>query len=297
MPEPGRRVALGVEVDHQDPVAELGQRGAEVHRGGGLAHPALLVGDRDHPGQLVGLGAGVVVARPTRRRPRPPSGTARTIRAAGRPRLEVEPGRGGGRPAGGGRLDVSALGREQRVRLVGPRPATASEPGSSARPVPARARPDSGVASVLGGRRRPSIGGRPRCRLGSAAVRRDRSSRHRARHRSRPSPERTTSVVDISASSSVGSTASVLPGLSPGCPSTARRLRDLGLGGDRRGREPRGLPPAGEDALKSRRPRPFRSLPSVDIVAILSGAGAGLPSSAKPHRVVKAFRNAIRCST
>ena len=50
-PEAGRRVALGVEVDHQHPVAELGQCRAEVDRGRGLADPTLLVGDRDHPGK------------------------------------------------------------------------------------------------------------------------------------------------------------------------------------------------------------------------------------------------------
>ena len=50
--EAGRRVALGVEVDHEDPVAELGERRAEVHRGGGLADATLLVGDRDDPREL-----------------------------------------------------------------------------------------------------------------------------------------------------------------------------------------------------------------------------------------------------
>ena len=43
--EAGRGVALRVEVDHQHPVAERRQRGAEVDRGGGLADAALLVGD------------------------------------------------------------------------------------------------------------------------------------------------------------------------------------------------------------------------------------------------------------
>ncbi len=43
-----RGVALGVEVDDQDPVVELGQGRAEVHRGRGLADAAFLVRDRDH---------------------------------------------------------------------------------------------------------------------------------------------------------------------------------------------------------------------------------------------------------
>ena len=55
-PEPGRRVALGVEVDHQDPEAELGEGRAEVDGGRRLADAALLVRDREDPGQDDGLG-------------------------------------------------------------------------------------------------------------------------------------------------------------------------------------------------------------------------------------------------
>jgi hypothetical protein len=51
-PEPGGGVALGVEVDHQHPVAQLRQRRPQVDRGGGLADPALLVGDGEHARQL-----------------------------------------------------------------------------------------------------------------------------------------------------------------------------------------------------------------------------------------------------
>ena len=50
-------VALGVEIDHEHPVVELGQRRAQVDRRGRLAHPALLVGDGDDPGQLAELRA------------------------------------------------------------------------------------------------------------------------------------------------------------------------------------------------------------------------------------------------
>ena len=50
----GRGVALGIEVDDQDPVPDLGQGGPEVDGRRGLAHPALLVRDGDHPGQLTG---------------------------------------------------------------------------------------------------------------------------------------------------------------------------------------------------------------------------------------------------
>ena len=46
---PGRCVALGIEIDHQDPVANVRERGSQAHGGGGLAHPALLVGDGDDP--------------------------------------------------------------------------------------------------------------------------------------------------------------------------------------------------------------------------------------------------------
>ena len=52
--ETGRGVALRVEVDHQHPVAERRQRGAEVDRGRGLADAALLVGD----GKDMGFGPG-----------------------------------------------------------------------------------------------------------------------------------------------------------------------------------------------------------------------------------------------
>ncbi len=41
--EPGRGVALRVEVDDENPLADRGQRGSEVDGGGGLADPALLV--------------------------------------------------------------------------------------------------------------------------------------------------------------------------------------------------------------------------------------------------------------
>src|SRR5205823_3491819 len=41
-------VALGVEIDEEDPLFLRGERGGEVYRGGRLAHPALLVHDRQH---------------------------------------------------------------------------------------------------------------------------------------------------------------------------------------------------------------------------------------------------------
>ena len=41
------RVALGVDVRQQHPLAQLGHAGGQVHGGGGLAHPALLIGDAD----------------------------------------------------------------------------------------------------------------------------------------------------------------------------------------------------------------------------------------------------------
>jgi hypothetical protein len=48
------RVALRVEVDDQHAQTADGERGGEVHRGGGLAHAALLV-RHDHDPDLVGL--------------------------------------------------------------------------------------------------------------------------------------------------------------------------------------------------------------------------------------------------
>ena len=58
-PERGGGVALRVEVDHQDPLAELGQRRRDVDGRRGLADAALLVGDHDDPGRV----------RPLQRRP------------------------------------------------------------------------------------------------------------------------------------------------------------------------------------------------------------------------------------
>ena len=49
--EPGRGVALRVEVDDQRALAELGQAGADVDRRRGLADAALLVGDGDDAGE------------------------------------------------------------------------------------------------------------------------------------------------------------------------------------------------------------------------------------------------------
>src|SRR5690606_17903270 len=53
-------VSLGIEVNAQHACAVLGEGGSEVHRGRGLADPALLVRDRDHArrgrqGKLFGL--------------------------------------------------------------------------------------------------------------------------------------------------------------------------------------------------------------------------------------------------
>src|SRR5664280_527432 len=47
------RIALRVEVDHEDPEPEFGQSCSEIDRRGGLSHPALLVGYGKHPGQRI----------------------------------------------------------------------------------------------------------------------------------------------------------------------------------------------------------------------------------------------------
>ena len=44
--EPGRGIALRIEIDDQHALADRRQRGAEIDRGGGLADAALLVGQR-----------------------------------------------------------------------------------------------------------------------------------------------------------------------------------------------------------------------------------------------------------
>ena len=76
------RVALRVQVDDQHPRSVLGQRGGQVDRRRGLAHAALLVGDRDHPaGSRPGPGAlpGAAGrgARGPAARPRRPAGLPR----------------------------------------------------------------------------------------------------------------------------------------------------------------------------------------------------------------------------
>ena len=55
--EPGRGVALRIEIEDQHPLADRGQRGAEVDGGGCLADAALLVrqGENARPRRAVGL--------------------------------------------------------------------------------------------------------------------------------------------------------------------------------------------------------------------------------------------------
>jgi hypothetical protein len=44
-------MTLGVEVEEQHALAQLGESGSQVDGGGGLAYPALLHRDRDRSGQ------------------------------------------------------------------------------------------------------------------------------------------------------------------------------------------------------------------------------------------------------
>ena len=60
--EPGRGVALRIEVDDQHVLADGGERGAEIDRGRGLADAALLVGDRQHP-RAAGAGSARTACR------------------------------------------------------------------------------------------------------------------------------------------------------------------------------------------------------------------------------------------
>ncbi len=52
-PEARRGVSLGIEVHHENPEPQLGERGTQVDRGGRLADTAFLVGDRDDPGKRI----------------------------------------------------------------------------------------------------------------------------------------------------------------------------------------------------------------------------------------------------
>ena len=55
--EPGRGVALRIEIDDQHALADRGERRAEIDRRRGLADAALLVGDGEHARRLGRLGA------------------------------------------------------------------------------------------------------------------------------------------------------------------------------------------------------------------------------------------------
>ena len=90
--ETDRQRALRVEVDQQHLAAVLGQRGAEVDRGRGLADAALLVAHRDDAGRAVvgasgaGLGIGPAAVGPVgpdhvrrRQRARLPGQSRRTV--------------------------------------------------------------------------------------------------------------------------------------------------------------------------------------------------------------------------
>ena len=50
--QPRRRIALGIEIEQQHVLADCGERGAEIDRRCGLADPAFLIGDGDHPRRL-----------------------------------------------------------------------------------------------------------------------------------------------------------------------------------------------------------------------------------------------------
>ena len=70
----GGGVALGVEVEDQHPLAELGEGGGDVHRRRGLADAALLVGHHHHAGALGARHRDAAAGRrggPARSSPRP----------------------------------------------------------------------------------------------------------------------------------------------------------------------------------------------------------------------------------
>jgi hypothetical protein len=45
----GGGISLGIEVDHQDAMTQIGEGGSQADRGRAFAHAPLLIGDRDHP--------------------------------------------------------------------------------------------------------------------------------------------------------------------------------------------------------------------------------------------------------
>ena len=57
--EAGGGVALGIEIDDQHALADRGECGAEIDRGGGLADAALLIGERQDA-RMAGGGVGAL---------------------------------------------------------------------------------------------------------------------------------------------------------------------------------------------------------------------------------------------
>ena len=182
MPEPDRQRALRVEVDEQHLAADLGQRGAEVDRGGRLADAALLVAHRDDPGRPVrgraaaGPGTSASAGRsgrapvPARARPRPRRRPA-TAEPVGRPRpcssgwsgrLGADSAVGRLRAVTGGRLQVRRPVRASGARDPS-RGADAALQGTSAgrSGLSKRSRVGGGVhlAQPVGGDQRVQLGG------------------------------------------------------------------------------------------------------------------------------------------
>ena len=58
------QVTLGIEVDQEDALSQLGERASEVYRGRRFANPALLVGDGDDSAQTEAVTPGGTVVAP-----------------------------------------------------------------------------------------------------------------------------------------------------------------------------------------------------------------------------------------
>ena len=51
-------MGLGIQIDEQDPLSNVGQRGAEIDGHRRFAHAALLIHDRDRPHAMISIGEG-----------------------------------------------------------------------------------------------------------------------------------------------------------------------------------------------------------------------------------------------
>ena len=205
MPRPVEALPWGSRSTTRTRKPDLGQGRAEVHRGGGLAHAALLVGDGDDPRQRAAGSAPWAPGRRSATRGPRRTGPSRDLGGRRRPRARSPGARARGLGGPGLRLDGSASPRARSSAAAARR-----APGSSAparRPALGRRRLGSS-ARARARRARRSTSGRARAqpagRSASAAGSASGSGRGGLARRSRPRPLSLPACRQAPARSSVG---------------------------------------------------------------------------------------------